>query len=196
MDSRLQPISGHRLVHLRRSDAPRVAQAIVDAELGRARVVLGLHHDVPYVQFIRDGFYAVVVRGDDWKKIFPFFRYSLSGYNPVTPPPNPPPPIPSPQPNRVRQPPPVSPANGLTSFLENLPFDQYSKIQNLLTTTSIDHLGALGLGASLDPPEEVYEVNPPERRMDATDSSSTALYNRVVALLEQLFPEDFPTSAL
>ncbi len=196
MDSRLQRVAGGRVAHLRRSDAPRVAQAIVDAEYGRARVLGGVSKNIPYLEFVREKSYSVVVRLDDWRKILPFFRYSANAYKPVIPPEQPPPPIPSPQPNRVMPPPPVNPAGGLQSFLEGFPFDEYSKLQKLLTTATINRLDTIGLGVALDPMPDVYELNPPERRVDATNSPQTTLYNQVVALLEQLFPEDFPTTAL
>jgi len=194
MDSRLQRVGGGRLTHLRRSDAPKVAQAMVDALYGRARVLSGISKDTAYVEFVRDNSYAVVVRGDDWKKIFPFLRYSVSGFQPVIPPGNPPDPILSPQPNRVMPPPPESPTGAMTSFLDGLPFDEYSKIQKLLSITSVN---------TLDPPSpparqtipagSPSDVLPPIRRQNSLNFREDFLFNNLVQLLQQLFPVDYPT---
>jgi hypothetical protein len=196
MDSRLQLINGQRLAHIRRSDAPRVAQAIVDAEYKLARVRSGLSHDTPYLEFTRDSAYTVVVRGDDWRKIFPFLRYSEDSYRVVIPPANVPPPIPSPQPNRVMPSPPQNPAGGLQSFLEDFPFDQYSQIQKLLTTTTINRMDApVGSSLALNPlPADSVYLAPGQSRFNAMTQQQADLYNRVVSLLEQLFPQDFPTT--
>jgi len=196
MDSRLQRVGGSRLVSLRYSDAPRVAQAIVDSAFGLAKVFSGLSHGVTYVEFIKDRHYTVVVRGDDWRKIFPFLRYSSNAYRPVTPPENQPPPILSPQPNRVMQPPPENPAGGLTSFLAGFPFDEYSKIQKLLTTTKINSLEApLGSGVPLHPKAaDGWELLPPQQQTDMSDFRMASMYNQLVPLLQKLFPTDFPTT--
>lgn len=161
---------------------------------GRARVLSGMSHDVPYVQFIRDGFYTVVIRGDDWRKIFPFFRYSSGAYRPVIPPGNEPPPIMSPQPNRTMKQPPVNPAGGLRSFLEGFAYDEYSKIQRLLTTISIDSVDRIGPASQPSTPlPDPTSMLPPEQRTDSTSFHETSLYNRLVVVLQQLFPTDFPT---
>jgi len=195
VDSRLQRIGGTRLVHIRYSDVPRIAQAIVDAVGGRARVLSGLSHDVPYLEFIKDQAYTVVVRGDDWRKIFPFLRYSSNAYKPVIPPSNQPPPIPSPQPNRVMEAPPVNPAGGLQSFLEGFPFDEYSKIQRLLTTLSVNNIDKQTLPSKASYPlPDASSLIPPEHRKDSSSFSDAALYNQLVVVLQQLFPTDFPTT--
>jgi hypothetical protein len=194
MDSRLQRVGGTRLVHLRYSDAPRVALAIVDAEFGKARVFSGLSHDTLYVEFVRDKFYTVVVRGDDWKRIFPFLRYSDALYKPVIPPANQPPPIPSPQPNRTMQQPPENPAGGLTSFLEGFAFDEYAKIQRLLTTTSVNSTDSLSPpGVPLSQATDGVDLIPQKFQTDFSDFRQATMYNSMVALLQQLFPTDFPT---
>jgi len=197
MDSRLQRVGGTRLTHIRYSDVPRVAQAIIDAMAGRARVLSGRSHTTPYVEFVRDQAYTVVVRGDDWRKIFPFLRYSSASYRPVIPPGNQPPPIMSPQPKRTMQPPPVNPAGGLQSFLEGFQFDEYSKIQKLLTTINlggVDHPSPAWRPSTPfpDPPSLI----PPQQRTDSFSYTDTVLYNRLVQVLQQLVPTDFPTTNL
>jgi hypothetical protein len=94
MTSRWIRVGGRRLLPLTYSDVPRVAQAITDAIRGKARVTSGISGDTPFVKFVRDQSYVVVIRGDDWRKIFPFFRYSTDQYEPVIPPLNQPDPIP------------------------------------------------------------------------------------------------------
>lgn len=196
MDSRLQRVGGSRLAHLRYSDAPRVAQAIVDAEYRRARVLSGISHGTSYVEFVRDKAYTVVVRGDDWAKIYPFLRYSSNSYEPVIPPANQPAPIPSPQPNRVMQVPPVNPAGGLKSYLDGFDFPTYSKIQQLLSTTAVDTIDGQSLPSMpSNPISDATELNPPARRTDSFNFKESQLYNRMVAVLRQLFPEDYPTRA-
>ena len=155
----------------------------------------GMSHDMPYVEFVKDRAYTVVVRGDDWRLIFPFFRYSTTAYNPVIPPANQPPPIMSPQPNRTMQQPPENPAGGLKSFLDGMPFEVYSKIQKLLTTLSIN---------DFDKPMPAFKASrpildpsswiPQERRPDYSSYSSAILYNKLVELLQELFPRDYPTT--
>jgi len=195
MDSRLQRVGGTRPAHLRKSDAPRVAQAIVDAIGGKARILSGMSHDIMYLEFVKDKSYTVVVRGDDWRKIFPFFRYSSKSYNPVIPPPNEPPPIMSPQPNRTMKQPPENPAGGLRSFLACFPFDEYSKLQKLLSMLSLDDLDkSKPVYKDSDPtPSDGIEWLPPQQRTDSA-SSDAALYNQLVKVLQQLFPIDYPTT--
>jgi len=189
-------MGGTRLTHIRYSDVPRVAQAITDALAGRARVLSGSSH-TPYVEFVRDRAYTVVVRGDDWRKIFPFLRYSSASYRPVIPPGNQPPPIMSPQPNRTMQPPPVSPAGGLQSFLEGFPFDEYSKIQKLLTTINLSSVGQPSPASKPSTPlPDPPSLIPPQQRTDSFSYTDTVLYNRLVQVLQQLFPTDFPTTNL
>lgn len=194
MDSRLQRVGGTRLAHLRYSDAPRVAQAIVDGSYRRARILSGFSHGTGYVEFVRDKAYTVVVRADDWAKIYPFLRYSSNSYHPVIPPANQPPPIPAPQPNRVMQVPPVNPAGGLKSFLDGFDFPTYSQIQKLLTTTSANTVDTPSLPSMPSRPiPDAIELNPPVRRRDGLNFQEMDLYNRLVPLLQQLFPQDYPT---
>jgi len=197
MDSRLQRVGGTRLTHLRYSDAPRVAQAIVDAADGRARVLSGQSHDTPYVEIVRDQAYTVVIRGDDWRKIFPVFRYSTKRYQPVVPPENEPPPVMSPQPNRTMKQPPENPAGGIKSFLDGLPFDEYSKIQKLLTTLRVDAFGrpsSWSKASTPNPRPDGSSLISPEHRADFSSFTSTFLYNQLVKILQQLFPVDYPTT--
>jgi hypothetical protein len=154
---------------------------------GRARVLSGLSHDTPYLEFVRQNVYTVVVRGDDWKLIFPFLRYGSGDFTPVIPPPNPPPLIPSPQPQRLRVPSPVNPGKGLRSFL---PFDVYSKIQRLLTTSNLNEERPVTYKASIPVLPSVPLVPPVQR----VDGNAEEPYNRLVGILQQLFPTDFPTS--
>ena len=189
MDSRLRRVGGARLTHIRYSDVPRVAQAIIDGMAGRARVLSGRS----YVEFVRDQAYTVVVRADDWRKIFPFLRYSSASYRPVIPPDNQPAPIMSPQPNRTMQPPPENPAGGLKSFLE-FPFDEYSKIQKLLTTIALTRADRPRSGSFNSYPEPVC-FEPPQQRTDFS-YTDTQLYNKLVHVLQELFPTDFPTTNL
>lgn len=192
MDSRLQRVGGQRLAHLMYSDAPRVAQAITDAMLGQARVLSGTSHDTPYIEFVRPNMYTVVIRGDDWRIIFPFLRYGSGTYTPVIPPVNPPPRIPSPQPNRLMVPPPVNPGHGLRSFLDNFPFDVYSKIQRLLTASNLTQDQPSRSYKASNPVTSPTPLIPPEQRTDGHQEP----YNRLVGVLQQLFPTDFPTSQL
>lgn len=194
MDSRLSTVGGSRLVPLMYSDAPRVAQAIVDAKNGIAKILLGKFGDIPYVEFIRKNSYTVIIRGDDWQKIFPFFRYSSNSYSPVDPPVDPPEPIMSPQPNRTMQPPPVNPAGGLNSFLDGMPYADYRKIQNLLTVLSTNDMERKGLSflpSNPDLEDPNYWVFP-EHRVDLT-YDDRLLYDRLVYVLRQLFPANFPS---
>lgn len=194
MDSRLRRVGGRPLVHLRRSDVPRVAQAITDFLCGGSRVLSGIAGDTPYVEFVKDQAYSVVIRGDDWRRIFPFLRYSTDSYNPVIPPGNEPDPVPSPQPNRLMPPPPEKPAGGLRSFLSKLPFYEYQRIQQLLTALdvdSVDHLRTQAQPSSPLPyPTDLY---PTGQRKDAVFKNSF-LYEAIVLLLQELFPVDYPTT--
>lgn len=186
----LRRVGGGRLVHLRYSDAPRVAQAILDAMEGRARVTHGVAGDTHYIQLVRKGGYSVTIRKDDWSKIFPFIRYSTNNFTPVTPPGNQPVAVPSPQPNRAMQPPPVSPDDGLTSFLEGVPYDEYVKIQELMTT--------LSLGAYKQDVLRDFEENPPSLYPLEKDFDGPVyhrdIFFRLVYVLRRLFPTDFPTT--
>jgi hypothetical protein len=91
--------------------------------------------------------------------------------------------------------PPVSPTDSLCSFLEGFSFDTYSKIQNLLTVLSDDDLDRQV------PPfrrtriyPEATPWLPPEQRTDTSDFYNTMLYNKLVPILQKLFPVDFPTT--
>ena len=192
MDSRLTRVAGTRLVPLLRSDAPRVAQAIVGAVYGSAKVYFGEVHGAPFIRFIKERSYDVVIRGDDWRKIFPFLHYSTASYSPVIPPATEPSPVPSIQPNRVVPAFPVIPDKGLKSFLE-FPFDEYSKIQKLLTILSVNDTDKT-TSKSFNPYPEPPSLNPPVRRRDKLSFGETDLYNRFVFILQQLFPNDFPVA--
>jgi len=91
-------------------------------------------------------------------------------------------------------PPPVKPDDGLQSFLEGFPFDEYSKLQQLLTTFDLTNISQQPSPPwrPFRPVVEPTDWLPPERRTDSTTLSSV-VYNRLVALLQQLFPTDFPT---
>jgi hypothetical protein len=194
MDSRLRRVGGKPLKHLRRSDAPRVAQAITDYLCGGARVLSGIAGDTSYVEFVKDKSYTVAIRGDDWRKVFPFLRYSSNDYTPVEPPGNPPEPVLSPQPNRTMQPPPENPGGGLRSFLDKLPFHEYQQIQRLLSTLSVDSLDRLRVESRPSRPA-VYptDLYPTDQRRDAILKDGY-LYEGLVLLLQALFPDDYPTT--
>ena len=194
MDSRLKHVGGARLSRLRKSDLPRVAQAIVDFSHGKARVLSGVYGDTTYVQFIRDRSYSIAIRGDEWSKIYPFFRYSTARYQPVQPPGNKPDLIPSPQPNRLREAPPESPDGGQKSFLEHLPYPEYLKIQQLLTMLSMEGWDPKAIQSK---PSKDLPYPPsllPSRKRTDGFFSDREFYNRLVAVLEQLFPFDYPTT--
>lgn len=191
MDSRLQRVNGQRLTHLRRSEVPRVAQAIVDVIKGKAEVHAGVSHDITFVEF-RSGAYKILVLGDDWRLILPFFRYSTASYSTVIPPANQPPLVLSPQPNRVMQPPPVNPDNGLKSFLDGIPFAQYSKIQKLLTVFASDDFDRAAAAVQSNETAPM-SLNPPSRQTDGFYVDN-GFYNRLVYVLQELFPVDFPTT--
>ena len=191
---RLKRIAGGRLSRIRKSDVPRIAQAIIDFSHGKCRVMSGIFVDTPYVQFVRDRTYSIAIRGDEWSKIYPFFRYSTARYQPVQPPGNKPPPIPSPQPNRLMEVPPESPDGGLQSFLQHLPYSEYVKIQELLTMLSMDDWDPKAIQAK--PSKNLpypTSVQPARQRADGF-FTDTVFYNRLVAVLEQLFPVDYPTT--
>lgn len=189
MDSRLQRIAGTRLVHLRRSDAPRVATAILDYFAGRSKVLSGISHDTPYVELVRPNVYTVLVRGDDWRRIFPFLRYGSGPFTPVEVSGNRPARIPSPQPNRDMEPPPINPGLGLRSFLEHFDHYEYRKIQNLLTSSRLSQEPRpTSDRPQIDPPAS---WDPPSQQLDGLDAEA---YNRLVDILQQLFPADYPTT--
>lgn len=194
MDSRLKRIGGGRLSRLRKSDVPRVAQAILDYSHGKARVLSGILIDTPYVQFVRDRSYSIAIRGDEWGKIYPFFRYSTARYQPVQPPENQPLPIPSPQPNRLREVPPESPDEGMQSFLQHLPYQEYVKIQKLLTMLSMDDWDQKAIPSK--PSQKIPYPPPLQPARQRADGifTDTVFYNRLVKVLEQLFPVDYPTT--
>jgi len=185
-------VNGQRLVHLLRSDAPRVAQALVDKLLGRAKVFSGVVGRTPYIEFVYPRVYSVVIRWDDWEKIFPLIRYGSGFFQPVIPPDAPPDPIQSPQPDRTMPVPPVNPGEGFTSFLSFFTWDEYAQIQRLLTISNVGREAIVpGFKASNPLPEPV-SLNPPTRRTD--QSGMPDVYDRLVDMLQQLFPNDFPTS--
>lgn len=192
MDSRLKTVSGQRLAHLLYSDAPRVAQALVDKLLGRAKVYVGVMGSTPYLEFVCPGAYSVVIRGDDWRKIFPLVRYGSGYFQPVIPPARQPDPIPSPQPNRTMPAPPENPGEAFTSFLSFFTWDEYTLIQRLLTMSNVgSEPKSPGYKPSRLVPDPV-PLNPPTRRTD--QAGMPEVYDRLVDMLQQLFPQDFPTS--
>jgi hypothetical protein len=168
MDSRLWQINGKRLTRLMRSDLPQVARGIVDAEQGIAEVHTGIVRDTAYVVLRRPGIYEVIVRGDDWAKIIPFFRNSSGKGAPVATSATPPAAIPSPQPARMMQPPPQAPVGGQQSFLEGFNHTELTQLQGLLSSQAIGGL----------------------------DQRGGDFYTRVLTILEALFPDEFPTSPL
>lgn len=195
MSSRLWQINGKRLTKLRRDDLPRVAQAIVDAELGRAEIRTGRSRETSYVNIHKQGVYDVVLRGDDWARIAPFLRNSTPAFQPPPPPPpNPPAPIPSPQPKTVMVPPPPLPANGLTSFLEGFDFPTLSRIQGLLSTAQISSFKNSSAGL-LNPLPNPTSLNPPATG-GAVNFNEQRFFENVLDLLNALFTEKFPTSFL
>jgi hypothetical protein len=192
MDSRLKTVDGQRLVHLLYSDAPRVAQALVDKMLGRAKLSAGVVGTTPYLEITYPGVYSVLIRGDDWKKIFPLIRYGSGTFQPVLPPAIQPDPILSPQPNRTMQPPPVNPGDGFTSFLAFFTWDEYLQLQRLLTMSNVSQQLRSRFYKPFDMVPDPVSINPPTRRTD--QSGMPDVYDRLVGLLQLLFPKDFPTS--
>jgi hypothetical protein len=191
MDERLIKVDGHRLVHLLYSDAPRVAQALVDKMHGRAKVYSGVVGTTPYLEFLYPGVYSVVIRGDDWRKIFPLIRYGSGVYHPVFPPVSPPPLVPAPQNERFLNPPPQNPGTGFTSFLAHFTWEEYKQLQQLLTMSNVGQeskpLQYKPFGVGPDP----VPLAPPTQRLD--HSGVPDVYERLVGMLQQLFPRDFPT---
>ena len=192
MDEHLRRVSGHRLAHLLSSDAPRVAQALVDKMHGRAKVFAGVVGSTPYVEFVHPGAYSVVIRGDDWRKIFPLIRYGTGEFTPVVPPEVPPVLVPAPQNDRLINPPPKNPGAGFTSFLAFFTWDEYRQIQQLLTTSnvgrpepqsSLGHAKPFGITSELP-----IALNPPAQQ------AIPGVYERLVGVLQELFPRDFPQS--
>ena len=176
MDYRLDKIDGNRLVHLLRSDAPRVAQALVDKMLGRAKVFAGAVGTTRYLEFVNPGVYTVVIRADDWRKIFPIIRYGTGAFTPIVPHAEPPELVPSPQEHRVMLPPPENPGPGIRSFLAYFSWEEYGQIQRLLTISNVGRESTVPL----------------LRRMN--QSGMPDVYERLVGMLEQLFPHDFPNA--
>lgn len=195
MDERLTRVNGQRLVHLLRSDAPRVARALVDKMQGRASVYSGVVGITPYLEFAYPGVYSVVIRGDDWRKIFPLIRYGSGDFIPVIPPDAPPPLVPSPQNDRLLNPPPRNPGTGFTSFLAFFTWEEYKQIQGLLTLSNVGE--EAGSSAQKHTPfnyaVDPISFNPPTRESNQAGGMSD-VYDRLVGMLQQLFPQDFPTS--
>jgi hypothetical protein len=165
---------------------------MVDKLLGRVKVFSGVIGSTPYIEFVYPGVYSVVIRGDDWQKIFPLIRYGSGYFQPVTPPAIQPDPIPSPQPNRTMQVPPVNPGDGFTSFLSFLTWDEYTQIQRLLPLSNVGLDPTAMLYKPSNPVPDPVSLNPPTHR--TSQSGMPDVYDRLVVMLQQLFPQDFPTS--
>lgn len=163
---------------------------MLDGLTGRARVSCGISGSTPYVQFLCPGVYSVLIRGDDWRKIFPLVRYGSGYFEPVNPPDTPPADILSPQPNRTMRPPPVTPGVGFTSFLQFFTWREYVQIQRLLTVNNLGSEPA-AFQQSQGAPGPVW-LDPPPLRLDQL--AMRDVYGRLVGLLQYLFPTKIPTS--
>jgi len=200
MDERLWRINGRRLAPVLGSDVPQLAQAIVDAERGRALIRTGRVHNTTYVNLFRDGVYDVYVGGDDWAKILPFFRYSaLSTASVEAMPQQQPPDVMSPQPLRTMSVPYPVPPGGLTSHLEGLPYEEARNVQEALAASPMVDEGALSAAQRLRPQMDAPRaMNPVTPTITTTIASAelnfqeAQLYDRVVAYLYKLFPQDYP----
>lgn len=201
MDTRLGHLNGRRFVGLKGIDLPQLAQAIVDVERGRARVRVGSTQGTPYVQLTRDGIYDVVVRGEDWAKILPFFRSNtFSNSTLAAMPEQSPPDVMSPQPKRTMSAPYPVPDNGLTSPLEGLDYATARTVVEGLSATSFDQGGrfpARRLDTSSDAPRAM-NPQPPTLTTEIASVElnfrKQRLYNQVLAYLYKVFSEDFPTT--
>jgi hypothetical protein len=80
----------------------------------------------------------------------------------------------------VEAPPPENPGQGITTFFEGLPFDQYSKLQRLLTASRLYD----GSASKID------DYAPSTVKHDGVDDRS---FNSLVNILQQVFPVGFPT---
>lgn len=89
MDERLSYWRGARVGHLRRTDLPPVALAIV-AHIERRALAWRMEvEDQEMIRIYRDdGQISVFIRGEDWAKIAPYVRDGF--WNPVVAPPGPP----------------------------------------------------------------------------------------------------------
>ena len=202
MDARLWTINGKRLTNLRRSELQQVARAIVDGEQGLATASRGRTRGVDFIRIKRKGAYDVLIRSEDWDKLIPFLRNSSNSFEPVFLPPNPPAPVLSAQPNRTIAPTQESPSGG-RSFVSKFDYQTQRQILNLLTTTTITRMDAPNLPArTLHNNKQSPALNPgpppppsltvkPASELDMRDKQ---FYDRVLNLLVELFPEDFPTS--
>ena len=204
MDEQLSQIGGKRLGKLRRPDLPQLAQAIVDAERGKCRATTGALKGKRFVNLRRKGGgYDVYVRGEDWDKIFPFLRNSASTFEPAPLPVEEPPPIPAVQANRLIEEARESPSGGRSFIQGRLDYDTQRLVTDLLTTTSLKSEANLPSrplvdqtpGPQINPPVPP-QVNSAVRTASALDMREEQARRRILDLLLQLFPEDFPTSAL
>jgi hypothetical protein len=191
MDARLTKVDGHRLVHLLRSDAPRVAQALVDKMIGRAQVHAGVVGRIGYVEFVYPGVYSVVIRADDWRKIFPLIRYGSGEFSPIPALVTPPALVPSPQGDRPMNPAPLNPGAGYTSFLAFFTWEETQRIQRLLTMSNVGRDAPSRSRNAFETAPAPVPLVPPERRTD--QSAMPDVYDRLVGMLQQLFPLDYPT---
>lgn len=201
MDSRLWQVNGARLARLRRQDLPRVAQAIVDAEFGRATFRAETTRDVAYVTITRPEAYTVTILGSDWAKLLPFYRNASMSFDPPPPlPPTPPPPVMSPQPNRLMEQPPPKPPTGFVSYADKLPYNDLRRVNAYLSANPLPYntpsVSSMGVMAPTPPALDPPEVPPPPEPASALDPQEQKFYYRVLGILEQLFPDDYPRSPL
>lgn len=201
MDARLWHIRKQRPVRLRQNDLPRVAEAILDVEKGRAVVRTGFVRGTSFVNLHRDNAYDVVIRGDDWAKIVPFLRNSGSLPTQYAPLPSVQPDVPSPQPNLMMRAPPPLPTNGLTSFLAGFDYGTMRNIVSVLNAApSIDQLES----NSLAKPSSSDSVGPTmtsplpglQFPMASLDPQERLFFNQVLGVLYRVFRDRFPTSNL
>lgn len=205
MDEQLWVMDEKRLTKLRRPDLPQLAQAIVDAEQGLAQVGANQTRGRTFVNLKRKGHYNLYVRGEDWERIMPFLRHSTDSFEFEPLPVDPPDPVMSPQPNRTMAPIREGLSGG-RSYMDRFPYEEQRQLTDLLTSTGqITTLDAPNLpsrtlfdhtpGAQVNPPVPP-QVNPLPKPATALDMREEQFRRRVLDLLLQLFPEDFPTSAL
>lgn len=121
---------GVRPHHIRKSDCPLVARAIISVIRLQGKARVGVYQNMPYVRLTGTGF-DVSILGEDWEKILPYIQDGTLNPSLV----------------------PASPKVGYIN-----PDVQYSS--------------------------------------STLDSKDPRFYDRVLYILEGLFPEDYPTSNL